>query len=292
MESIDKARLIYEVTKGRWRPILVANTNLPSIPSPVDGFYKLDETLTTYRKMLRIDVIGEVISIDDSNFATTSAQNSPNHEPKQIVSLSIRGAKKTREEYESIINSIDFNDYTVKYQYQRYTNLMSRFDFCKSISAFVMFKSLGISSSTFIFPGDGIFPKTGFIFASLMPNSTCISIDPLMRKYDVIVTRKDASRKQILDQQSNLATHSISFEEYIDQYYNTLPKDEIIVLVYIHSHAPLEFSRLKDKGLIIISIPCCSDNSFPKDDNYTLLKEIVDTQVNYTMNTIRAYSIP
>jgi hypothetical protein len=290
MESKEAARFIFEAKSDKWRPILVEQSIAPAIKVPrEEGFYQFsDATLTHCTKMLKIDVHRAVLSTDDSAFATTPAKHRP--EPVKKKTLPRRRPAAGVAETVGASSSPPHDDIFRRLQLK---GVVCGFDLRKSLAAFRMYEELNVPCSTFLFPGDGIFPKTGMVFAQLLAASKCISIDPLMRKYDVVISRKDEARKRAIASQKNLAVYAMTFERYLAEE-QLAPADDVIVLVYIHSHAPLPpVARLRGKRAIVISMPCCSENAFPTEEvEYTLLKQRQERTVECARNTVSAYSIP
>ena len=146
------------------------------------------------------------------------------------------------------------------------------------------FKFLHDKNCLIMVVGDGVYPRTGCLFA-FRTKHTIISIDPLLREVYTNVERLICIPETI---------EKAELKNYLSLY-----KPEYILLVFCHSHASLSSSvakveesaflgKIKLQGLYIISMPCCI-----KDD-LKIIKPVVsytDFGVYSDKNIINIYKI-
>ena len=139
-------------------------------------------------------------------------------------------------------------------------------------------------------PGDGCKPYTSAALLLQTPSTwTCVSIDPALKTNKTTTIDQDEPRlciRPMLLEEINLMDDLFIF--------NLLREADAIVILAVHSHAPLQsfWSKLlcdwKNKIKICISIPCCGDYGWLSTND--LKEKYVDYEIESSgANTILIY---
>ena len=135
-------------------------------------------------------------------------------------------------------------------------------------------------------PGDGCKPYTSAALLLQTPQSwTCISIDPALKTNKTVTIDQNEPRlciQPIALEEMDLTEPSIA---------NRLNEADAIVVLAVHSHAPLQsfWSKLPANKLrICVSIPCCGDYGWLSTND--LKEKYIDYEIESQANTILVYT--
>lgn len=135
-------------------------------------------------------------------------------------------------------------------------------------------------------PGDGCKPYTSAALLLQTPQSwTCISIDPALKTNKTVTIDQNEPRlciQPIALEEMDLTEPSIA---------NRLNEADAIVVLAVHSHAPLQsfWSKLPANKLrICVSVPCCGDYGWLSTND--LKEKYMDHEIESQANTILVYT--
>jgi len=122
--------------------------------------------------------------------------------------------------------------------------------------------------------GDGRTPRTAALFA-FKTKWNCISVDPNLNQEKIPLWESKIDRLTC-------------FPHKVEDLWEEITYDKVVI-VAVHSHAPLEaiLSSIKAKQRSLISIPCC----IPHNYNKTKCIEYTDAGINSPKNLVKVWKV-
>jgi len=143
--------------------------------------------------------------------------------------------------------------------------------------------------------GDGQYPRTGALFASMFPPCTAISVDPLLHSPDALETFYGLKLE-------SLHVFPKTVEKFLEEDGDGFLKQKSwkrVAVVAVHSHAAVEnyvphvLRDSTDVPFIFFALPCCKPQylkeEIMKEFNLTMLDNQIDLAVHTTQRTVIRY---